>query len=347
MTKNSKNKTNLKAPLGVWGVLFIILLLSACTKPNQYITNVGRIHGTFYKVVYLHPQGIDLQEKIEARMREFEMSLSIFNPNSVISRINQNDPTVTTDYFFETMFAMAQQVSEHTDGAFDITVAPLVNAWGFGFGDRERTEIPDVEAILPFVGFRKIRLENHRLIKDDPRIMLDANAIAKGYSADVIAQLLEENGVENFMVEIGGEIVTRGLNPRGEKWRLGINKPIEDPTNTINEIQRVVAVSGYGIATSGTNRQFYRLESGQLVSHTIDPRTGFPVSHNLLSVTVIASSAMKADAYATAFMVLGTERALEISNEMPDLDVFLIYSDENGEFQYIYSDGFERFLINP
>jgi len=335
-------KNNMKVK--ILSLCLIIGIFSACTsKPKEYITNIGRIHGTFYRIVYFQPENIDLQEKVEARMREFELSLSTFNPQSIISRINQNDTSVVTDYFFETMFAMAQQVSKNTDGAFDITVAPLVNAWGFGFGNRERTEFPDVEAILPFIGFNKIRLENHRLIKDDPRIMLDANAIAKGYSVDVIAQLLEENGVEHYMIEIGGEIRTKGLSPRGEKWRVGINKPIADETGTISEIQAVITISGVGVATSGNYRQFYYLD-GKKFSHTIDPRTGFPVSHNLLSITVITPTAMQADAYATAFMVLGVERALEICEAMPEMDCFLIYSDENGNKRVIYSSGFAKFL---
>ena len=317
----------------------------SCNHHSQkYVKNTGKVHGTYYSATYQQPKGIDLQEKLEQRMREFEMSLSTFNKESIISRINQNDNSVETDYYFETMYAMAKEVSERTDGSFDITVAPLVNAWGFGFGNRERNKTPDIESILPYIGYNKIRLENHRLAKDDERIMLDASAIAKGYSSDVMAQLLEENGCKNYMIEIGGEVKCKGLNPKGEKWKIGINKPIDDEINTKNEIQVVVGISNAGLATSGNYRQFYYLDDKKY-SHTIDPRTGYPVNHNLLSVTVIAPTCMQADAYATAFMVLGKDKAIQICESIPDMDCFLIYSDENGNDATIYSKGFEQYLL--
>lgn len=328
-------------------ILFLLALIaiSCSTATKEYIKNTGRIHGTYYSATYLQPDKIDLQEKLEQRMREFEMSLSTFNKQSVISRINQNDSTIKTDYYFETMYAMAKEVSERTDGAFDITVAPLVNAWGFGFGNRERMEIPAVEAILPYVGYKKIRLENHRLIKLNPQTMLDASAIAKGYSSDIMAQLLEENACENYMIEIGGEVKCKGLNSKGEKWKIGINKPLDDETNTNNELFAVVAITNVGLATSGNYRQFYYL-GDKKYSHTIDPRTGYPVNHNLLSATVIAPTCMQADAYATAFMVLGKDKAIEICESTPEMDCFLIYADEQGENKVIYSQGFEQYLLS-
>ena len=326
-------------------VVFIGFSCSSTTKnKKEYIKNRGQIHGTYYSATYLQPGGIDLQEKLEQRMREFEMSLSTFEKQSIISRINRNDSTVRTDCYFESMYAMARQVSEHSDGAFDITVAPLVNAWGFGFGNRERAETPNVETILPYIGYRKIRLKNHRLIKDDSRIMLDASAIAKGYSSDIMAQLLEENACENYMIEIGGEVKCKGLNPKGEKWKIGINKPIDDETNTKDELLAVVAISNVGLATSGNYRQFYYMD-GKKYSHTIDPRTGFPVGHHVLSATVIAPTCMQADAYATAFMVLGENKAIEICESTPEMDCFLVCSDEQGENKIVYSQGFEKYLL--
>ncbi|NDV47830.1 FAD:protein FMN transferase [Paludibacter sp. 221] len=325
--------------------LFILSTFSFCSPSSaEYIKNRGRIHGTYYLVTYQQPQGEDLQNKIESRMREFEQSLSTFEPNSVISRINKNDASVLTDHYFETMYKMAQQVSEKTDGAFDITVAPLVNAWGFGFGNRSRKDTPDVEAMLQYTGYEKIRLENHRLIKDDSRIMLDASAIAKGYSSDIVAQLLEENGCKNYMVEIGGEVRCKGVNPKGEKWKIGINKPVDDATNTQSEIEAVVAISNVGLATSGNYRQFY-YRGDKKYSHTIDPRTGYPVNHSLLSATVIAPTCMQADAYATAFMVLGKDKALEVCGSVPDMECFLIYADDKGNNQIVYTKGFEKYLL--
>lgn len=321
-----------------------VVVLSCSTGNKEYIRNTGRIFGTYYSVIYQQPEGVDLQEKMEERMREFDRSLSTFNRESVISRINRNDTTVRTDRYFENMYVVAERVSQCTDGAFDITVAPLVNAWGFGFGDGDRTKRPVTDTIMPYVGYRKIKLENHRLLKQDPRIMLDASAIAKGYSSDVMAALLEENGCRNYMVEIGGEVVCRGVNPKGEKWRIGINKPIDDETNLRNEIEKIVSITDAGMATSGNYRQFYYL-NGKKYSHTIDPRAGIPVNHNLLSATVVAPTCMEADAFATAFMVLGKDKALELCEATPGMDCLLIYADDDGQSRVVYTDGFARYLL--
>lgn len=322
----------------------IVLIFMQCVEKNEeYTFNRGQIFGTYYSITYLHPKKADLQVQIEEKFKAFDNSLSTFNPNSIISRINTNDSTVVTDDFFNTMYRMAYQVSEKSDGAFDITVAPLVNAWGFGFGNHDHSVSPDLDIIMPYIGYKKIKLENNRLLKDDSRVMLDASAIAKGQSCDEIAKLLEENGCENYMVEIGGEIACKGLNPKGEKWHIGIDKPMDDPANEDSELQIILAISDVGLATSGNYRQFY-VKDGKKYAHTINPKTGLPVDHNLLSVTVIASNCMQADAYATAFMVLGVEKSLEICNQFDDMECYLIYSDENGNNKTVQTDGFERYI---
>jgi len=327
--------------------VLLSFILLACqfnpAKKQEYIKISGRIHGTYYHATYLHPEGKNLQAEMEAKMHEFELSLSTFNPNSIISSINQNNDSVTVDGYFETMFNEALEVSRQTGGAFDITVAPLVNAWGFGFGNKNRKEIPDVKSILPYIGYQKIRLENNRLIKSDKRIMLDASAIAKGQSADVIAQLFESHGCENYMVEIGGEIACKGLNPSGKKWHIGIDRPSEEIFDEQRELQTILAITDCGLATSGNYRQYY-YQDGKKYAHTINPVTGYPVDHNLLSATVIASSCMRADAYATAFMVLGVDSSLAVCRRIPDLACYLIYADENGNFQVAYSEGFEKYF---
>lgn len=305
--------------------------------------NSGKMHGTFYHATYQHPEGKDLQKEIELKMKEFELSLSTFNPQSVISRINQNDDSVITDEYFESMYAEARKVSENSEGAFDITVAPLVNAWGFGFGDQERQKLPDVNSILSYIGYEKIKLENKKIIKSDKRIMLDASAIAKGQSSDVIGKLLESYGCENYMIEIGGEVACKGLNPSGKKWQIGIDKPVDSPFDNDEELQTIVAISGVGLATSGNYRQFY-YKDGKKYAHTINPKTGYPVDHNLLSATVIAPTCMQADAYATAFMVLGVEKSLALCKRIPGMDCYLIYVDDAGNNQVVYSDGFKKYF---
>ena len=311
---------------------------------TEYFNNKGSIFGTFYSITYLQPEGKDLHEEIKKRFREFELSVSPFVTSSVISRINNNDETVTTDSYFEEMYRVAEQVSQKTNGAFDITVAPLVNAWGFGFGNKDRNEIPNVDYILEYTGYRKIKLENHRIIKEDTRIMLDGSAIAKGYSSDVIGQLLEEHGCRNYMVEVGGEIACKGKNPKGDRWKIGIDMPKDDPSASGRELQAIVGISDVGLATSGNYRQFY-YRGEQKFSHTIDPRTGYPVNHNLLSATVIAPTCIQADAYATAFMVLGKDSAMAVCNSIPEMDCYLVYADENGDLKDVYTNGFTKYLI--
>jgi len=327
--------------------VFLSLLLFSCqnTKKQEiaYVKNSGKIQGTFYHATYQHPEGKDLQQVIEQKMKEFDQSLSTYNPNSVISRINRNDDSARTDEYFESMYAEARKVSENSGGAFDITVAPLVNAWGFGFGDQNRKKSPDVKKILEYIGFEKIKLEDKKIIKSDKRIMLDASAIAQGQSSDIVGRLLESYGCKNFMIEIGGEVACKGLNPSGKKWQIGIDKPIDSPINNDGDLQTIVAISGVGLSTSGNYRQFYYM-NGKKYAHTINPKTGYPVEHNLLSATVIAPTCMQADAYATAFMVLGVDSSLALCNRIPDMECYLIYADEAGKNQVAYTDGFKKYF---
>jgi FAD:protein FMN transferase len=259
-------------------LLFLPLLLLSCNRSareKEYIQNSGKIYGTFYNIVYHHPEGKDLHSDIQQLFEEFDLSLSTFNPLSIISRINQNDSLVIPDQHFLDMYQMAAYVSDLSSGAFDITVAPLVNAWGFGFGNKEQGELPNVSDLLDYTGFQKISLQDGRLIKTDPRIMLDASAIAKGQASDVVARFLEKNGCSNYMVEIGGEVMCKGKNARGIPWQIGIDKPVDDPANLDQELQIIVGISGVGLATSGNYRQFYH-KDGKKYAHTINPRTGYP-----------------------------------------------------------------------
>jgi thiamine biosynthesis lipoprotein len=336
------NKTYLVFSLLLLAVAGIALIVQH-RGSSKYIFNEGKAHGTYYHATYLQPQGIDLQKKLEESMHRIDLSMSTFQPQSIISRINRNDETVRTDIYFETVFRTAQEVSAKTNGAFDITVAPLVNAWGFGFGSESRKQSPNIDSIMLFIGYKKISLKQHQLVKADKRIMLDASAIAKGFSSDMAAKVLEENGCKNYLVEIGGEIVCKGKNPKGEKWKIGIDKPIDDSTNVVNQIQTIISLSDKAMATSGNYRQFY-YRNGKKFSHTIDPRTGYPVNNNVLSATVVAPSCMMADAYATAFMVLGVDSSLLVCKSLPEVDCYLIYSDKNGKNRVIFTEGFKKYL---
>ena len=330
--------------LSVLLTILSLLLLPQCKPVNkEYAFLEGRVFGTYYHITYLHPKGINLEKVVDDKFKIFDLSLSTYNPGSIISRINTNDSGVTTDSYFEEMYAMAREVSEKTSGAFDITVAPLVGAWGFGYGSNDQSATSDVDTILPYIGFQKVKLQNHKLIKTDPRIRLDASAIAKGQGSDVIARLLEEYGCENYMVEIGGEVACKGLNPKGQKWHIGIDKPNDDPADENKELQTIIAIANVGMATSGNYRQYY-YRDGKKYAHTINPRTGYPVQHNLLSATVIAPTCMQADAYATAFMVVGVDSSLQICKSVPDMDCYLIFTNEKGEYKTAQTTGFEKYL---
>ena len=303
-----------------------MLLLLPNTPKKQYYHHQGNIFGTYYNIRYEGTE--DLHEAIKQRLKDFDHSLSMFNPKSVISQVNRNE-SVITDSLFERMYHEAHAISQLSSGAFDITVRPLVNAWGFGTKNQEpRTKVPaiNIDSIKTFVGYQNVRLENHSLQKADERITLDASAIAKGYACDVAADLLRENGCENLLVDIGGEVVLQGVNDKGNPWRVGISKPKTDASGMENELQEVIESRNLCMATSGNYLQYYFVD-GERRSHTIDPRTGYPVEHSLLSATVTASSCMRADALATACMVLGKKEALKMIECIPDAACYLIVAE--------------------
>lgn len=336
---NVKKKMNKKKflPL-IFALIALIFLLLPSKNEKNFIKNQGQIFGTFYNITYQADE--DLQEKIEQELAKFDRSLSAFDSLSILSKINRN-LEVETDTFFEKMYFQAEEISRLTFGAFDITVMPLVNAWGFGFKTENFPSSDKIDSLREFVGFEKISLADHKIFKQDERTMLDGGAIAKGQAVDVISDLLASVGCENFLVEIGGEVVCKGKNPSGEKWSIGIDKPEESPLQTGN-VQLILQATDFAVATSGNYRQFY-YRDGRRFSHTIDPRTGFPVEHSLLSATVIAPSCLKADALATACMVLGTEAGLQLCENLDGVEAFFIYN-ENDSLKTIFTKNFNKYI---
>ncbi|MDD3875221.1 MAG: FAD:protein FMN transferase [Bacteroidales bacterium] len=326
-------------------LLFFLAILSLTTCKNntelKLVKFEGRALGTYYSISYYEPQGQNYQKSIDSLFLEFNNSLSIYDSNSVISKINSNKD-LTTDSWLETVFNKAAIVYDETNGIFDPTVAPLVNAWGFGFTNAEEMTQEIVDSILVFVGFDKIRIENGRIIKHDPRVMLDFNAIAKGYCSDVAASFFEQKGINNYLVEIGGEIASKGQKPDGSTWRVGIEKPAEHSTDE-QTVMQVIELKDNGLATSGNYRRYFE-ENGTRYSHSIDPHSGYPAQNNLLSVSVLANDCMTADAYATAFMVMGYDKILEFVNNHQELDVFIIYVNENNELKTFATKGFNEIL---
>ena len=329
----------------IWQIPFLLMLIIGTVvilqKQPPFRTNEGLVFGTIYKITYQHQE--DLHNDIKAALMEVDNALSPYNKNSIISRINHNQDTLLNEHFTH-VFELAQKISTETEGAFDITVAPLVNAWGFGFKHSIDIAPNVIASIGQFVGYQKIRLSDGKITKDDPRTMLDCSAIAKGYGVDVVARTLDKKGVQHYMVDIGGEVVVKGKNSRMKTWRIGINKPVEDSLSINQELQTILEVSGVGMATSGNYRKFY-YKDGKRYAHTIDPRIGHPVQHSILSATVIAKDCTTADAYATAFMVMGLEKSMEFCKAHPELDAYFICDGEGDTYEIHYTPGMERFMV--
>ena len=325
-------------PFRWWHIPLLIILIAGTvlayysgnrgkSVTTGYMQSEGNVFGTIYHITYNFDS--DLQTEIDSVLAGVDQSLSPFNPKSIITAINNNSE-VEVDQHFVNVFNLARTVNANTDGAFDITVAPLVNAWGFGFKNKENVTDSLIEELLTHVGMEKVSLDNGHVVKTDTLVMLDCSAIAKGYGVDAVGKYLESQGICDYMVEIGGEVRLRGLNPKGEKWSIGIMKPDDDPTCQQTELEQILHITDIAMATSGNYRNFYE-QDGRKYAHTIDPHTGHPVQHSLLSATVLASDCATADAYATAFMVMGLERAKEVLNQHPELQAFLIYSDKDGK----------------
>ena len=307
----------------------------------SYYRNEGKVFGTYYNIRY--EAKADLQDSINAALQAFDNSLSMFNPGSVLSAINDNRDT-TTDAAFEAMWAEAERVYALSNGAFDITVAPLVKAFGFGRKSDQYIAINDqtVDSLREFVGFDKVQLVDHKVIKTDPRVQLDGGAVAKGQACDMIADVLRRQGCENYLVDIGGEVVAHGVNDKGEPWHIGITKPNINNEGAQEDLQEILAVSDICMATSGNYRNYY-YDGEQRRSHTIDPRTGYPVQHSVLSATVVSSSCMRADALATACMVLGAEEALQMMERAEDAACYLIVA-QNDSLMTLTSPKWEKMI---
>ena len=306
-------------------------------KEKEYQHSDGFVFGTVYSVTYSNPDNQDLSVNIKNALNAVNSSLSMFNAESTISKINNNQPVVLDSLFLK-VWDKGQEVSRCTKGAFDMTVAPLVDLWGFGLKNREVVTDAEADSVCQYVGYELVVLEDGIIHKAYPEMRIDAGAIAKGYACDVVADTLEAYGCTDFCVEIGGEIVVKGLNSKGVNWHIAINKPVEDSLCINREIQEVVELTNCAMATSGNYRNYYESQ-GKKYAHTIDPLTGYPVQHNLLSATIIAPDCMTADAWATACMVVGLEKAQTWINNHHDLKGYLIY-EENGELKTWQSSDF-------
>ncbi len=306
---------------------------------DTYLSIVGQTMGTTYNIKYQDGQQRDLKSSVDSLLEVFNQSVNHYLPDSEITRFNQQDTLHFDLPYFYPVLKRSDEIVQATDGAFDPTVAPLVNAWGFGPEDQRLPDGNTIDSLLQLVGFDKIEYTTEYVAKTIPDVSLNFSAIAKGAGVDVVGAFLREQGVGNFMVEIGGEVVCRGVNDKGETWKIGIDDP-----NQVGNMSAAVTLDNQAIATSGNYRNYYEVD-GKRYAHTIDPKTGQQVTHSVLSVSVIADDCMTADGYATAFMVLGLEPSKEIIAQNPSLEVLIIY-DDNGTTKTFQTEGLKDMVVN-
>ncbi len=325
-------------PVIVIAIVMAILTFGKKTNSDApYKTASGLVFGTSYNITYQSNE--DYEADIKAVLDSVDLSLSPFNKNSIITAVNENK-NVEVDAYFTEVFNLAKKVHAETEGAFDITVAPLVNIWGFGFKEGHFPTDEEVDSLKSIVGFDKVRLVGKKVVKDDPRIMLDCSAIAKGFAVDKVGEMLKRHGVENFLVEIGGEIVAAGCNSKGKDWSIGVTKPVDDSLSINSEMQMIIALSNCALATSGNYRNYY-IKDGKKYAHTINPKTGRPAESNLLSATVVTNTCAEADAYATGLMTLGREKSLDILKKHKEIKYILIF-DSNSVTRCDISKGLKQ-----
>lgn len=325
------------------GFAFAFLTILACSneKKSSLISIEGEAQGTTYHIAYINSNGVNYQRAIDSLLIEIDKSLSTYHKTSIITKFNQADSLVEIDEMFTDVFNLSKQVYQESEGAFNPTVAHLVNAWGFGFKNIENTDSSTIDSLLKFVDFDAISIIDNKVVKTNKNLMLDFNAIAQGYSVDVIADFLANQGIENYLVEIGGEVKVKGKNDKNKLWRIGIDKPVENETE--RTLEAVVNLNNQSLATSGNYRKFYE-KDGAKYSHTLNPKTGYPVRHSLLSATVITDNCALADAYATVFMVVGIDKAKEILAKNNKIKAVLIFENENKQLETYVSEELVDFI---
>lgn len=354
---------------GFWIILIFLYSCGNSGSNNEasYLKLEGLTQGTSFHITYLDNLAKNYSQQIDSILTVIDNSLSVYKQDSKISSFNNCDSAFAIDGHFLKVFWKANEVFYLTQGNFDPTVKPLIDFWGFGGQEIAKLETIDslqIDSLIAIVGIEKIKLfdeseqsfidymsdrefdlaKRYFLVKSDPRLKLDFNALAQGYTVDLVAEYLESKGVENYLVEIGGEVRVKGVNQNGEKWKLGVDKPM-DESKLGRPLQAIVHLDNKSIATSGNYRKFYE-KDGVKYSHTISAQTGYPVQHQILSATVIADDCMTADAFATAFMVMGHQKAITfLENHTSEMQGYLIYSDENGDMKTYITPGLEKAII--
>ena len=325
-------------------IIFVIglLVLSSCeTRPKKMVLQ-GLAQGSYYAITYYDEQGRDFQHDIDSIFHAVDMSVNLWEKNSVISKVNRNEEVVLDDIFIDN-FNIAQEAAALSDGYFDPTISPIVAAWGFSYKTGDTITPQLIDSLKQLVDYRNIRIENGKVIKAFPDMKLDFNAIAQGYTSDLIASFLESRGIKNYLVDTGGEIMAKGAKPNGKPWIVGIEKPA-DNWDSEQVVQTRVALRDKGLVTSGSTRKYVERD-GKRYSHCIDPNTGYPVEHQVLSVTVLAENSVWADALASICMVMGMEKSLPLIDSMDGVEAYYIFVNELNELETFATAGFQSLIV--
>ena len=326
-------------------LLFSILVFSCASEPKNevLVSNYGYTQGTTYSIRYMSVDAVDYQKDIDSVLQVVDLSMSTYMEESLISKINRNESMQTDSLFFR-VFETAMQIANETEGAFDPTIASVVNYWGFGFEKITNKDEAKLKDLMHSVGYEKLSIKDSLIVKSNPNTQIDFNAIAQGFTVDLVGEHLQKLGITNYMIEIGGELKCSGLNAHGELWRIGIDKPSESIQK--DRFQAIIEVNNKSVASSGNYRKFkVDEETGLKYAHTINPKTGRPVQTNLLGVTIVTESCMKADAIATACMVMGLEDSKLYLTDHPEIDALFIYSGPKGEWLQYQTEGFEKMSV--
>ena len=319
-----------------------LVMLAACGRQPQRIVLQGLAQGSYYAVTYFDEENRNFQPEIDSIFHAVDMSVNLWVDSSIISKVNRNED-VTLDSIFIDNFNIAQEAARLSDGYFDPTISPIVAAWGFSYKSGDSITPQLIDSLKQLVNYRKICIENGKVIKENPDMKLDFNAIAQGYTSDMIAAFLESRGINNYLVDTGGEIMARGSKPNGQPWIVGIEKPAEN-WDSEQVVQTRIALRDKGLVTSGSTRKYVE-RNGRRYSHCIDPKTGYPVEHNVLSATVLAENSVWADALASICMVMGMEKSLPLIESMDGVEAYYIFVNEQNELETFATEGFRELLI--
>ncbi len=320
-----------------------LALLASCNRGPQKMVLQGEAQGSYYAITYFDEQGRNFQQEIDSIFHAVDVSVNLWVDTSVISKVNRNEE-VKLDFIFIDNFRIAQKAALLSDGYFDPTISPIVAAWGFSYKHGDTITPQLIDSLKQLVNYRNIRIEDGKVVKANPAMTLDFNAIAQGYTSDLIASFLDSRGIKNYLVDTGGEIMARGEKPNDQPWIVGIEKPA-DNWDSEQVVHTRITLRDKGLVTSGSTRKYVE-RNGKRYSHCIDPKTGYPVEHNVLSVTVLAENSVWADALASICMVMGMEKSLPLIESMNGVEAYYIYVNEQNTLETFATDGFAKLVVN-